>query len=797
METALPSGLTRAANATPPRLPIAAIGAGLLSWIFISLGFYGLHGLMQVRPEFVGQPMHESRTQLLQEAPRLAIRKVSDDVSVIKTAQPDASEVTFTMRGGRDFRGLRTVMDMSGEMRARHTLKNPYDEPIYVLFRCAHPRAERDGGQSLQAAGLKLEASVPGLQENTADAWQWSGTLGAHQSVEIQISYQAASLNGVTYRIGGQNAAPVKHVRLAFQREDLPAMRFQSGEGLLPGEGAEVVWERSDFLAPDSFTATLAESRNLYGSLQHLLEIGPVICLLFLLAVTAVILARQPISAVQMLTISAGYALYFPLVVYLSSRFSFLVALILALLVPGVLLLNYTRLLLGARVGLLGGIFFLALYQLFPTLAAFAGWNRGMVLLALGVVTFAVLINLQNRTLRKGLAAALCFTCWGTASIRAADVQVMVPGQLLTTVDSRMALPPPLLSLAPADYQIREEEGFLRIEAQLVFKVIRAGSEPVALFTEPVNLQRQEMDPSAAEIAELVTIGEHLGLFAKGEGAGSVRFSYRVAVTAHENGQRVRIPLIVGPSGNIRFESVHPNLEVTGGTLWTKSAQEKGAIYEIGVAGEKMLTLTWRDTGGGMATGAANTATGGLYGIGITRAQHLTVVNSDGSCLHFAELELPAGSHEELRLRLPPQVRLISMSVNGSEVTAPALEDQVCRVPLPDRAGSQATHRLSFRLSYPPVRLGFLGALELALPEAFQTIGTLEWIIALPSGFETQVLSSGLETQKSPPDLGQFGDYGRVLKARLPCALAKDLTPPGPIAVSLHYRQAVPALEGL
>jgi len=57
--------------------------------------------------------------------------------------------------------------------------------------------------------------------------------------------------------------------------------------------------------------------------------------------------------------------------------------------------------LLGSSLGLVGGAVFLGLYQVFPTLAAFAGWNRGMVLLCLGVVTLAVLINLQNRALKR------------------------------------------------------------------------------------------------------------------------------------------------------------------------------------------------------------------------------------------------------------------------------------------------------------------------------------------------------------------------------------------------------------
>jgi hypothetical protein len=119
------------------------------------------------------------------------------------------------------------------------------------------------------------------------------------------------------------------------------------------------------------------------------------------------------------------------------------------------------------------------------------------------------------------------------------------------------------------------------------------------------------------------------------------------------------------------------------------------------------------------------------------------------------------------------------------------VEDQLCRVRLPAREGQQTSHRLSFRIAYPPVRLGFVGTVDLALPVVFQTTGTLEWVVALPNGFETQVISSGLERQNTSPDLGRFGDYGRILQSHARTSLAKDLAPPGAVGLSLKYRQAV------
>ena len=158
------SAAERPALKTPssePRSFGGLIGAGLVCWVAISLGFLGLHMLMQERPEFIGQPMRSSKTELIQESPRVVIRKLSDDIAVIKPAQPESSEVTFDMRGRRDYRGLRTVIDMSGEFRARYVLRNPFDEPIFVLFKCPHPRAESDSRQGLLAGGLMLQASAP------------------------------------------------------------------------------------------------------------------------------------------------------------------------------------------------------------------------------------------------------------------------------------------------------------------------------------------------------------------------------------------------------------------------------------------------------------------------------------------------------------------------------------------------------------------------------------------------------------------------------------------------------------
>jgi hypothetical protein len=353
-----------------------------------------------------------------------------------------------------------------------------------------------------------------------------------------------------------------------------------------------------------------------------------------------------------------------------------------------------------------------------------------------------------------------------------------------------------LIAYEPAKYDVRHEATHFRVQARVSFEVIRVGEILTPLFAMPVHLEAQRLEASESNLVQLVTVTNRLSLFAPRAGQGTLSFTYRVPVENREGRKRAQIPLIAGPSGFVRLESARNDFEILTGSVWSRSAVDKTTVYEIGVAGEEWVAIEWREQGGDAPPGASPPVegAGGFYGIGLTRAQNLTVINSDGSCTHFAEYELPAFLKEEFRLRLPAQARLISVSLNGTEISAPIVEDQVCRIRLPDRAPAQTAHRLSFRLGYPPVRLGFVGAVELKLPEVFQAAGTLEWTVALPDGFDLEVISSNLETQKTPADLKSFGDYGSILKSHPQLRLAKTLVPAGTTSLNLKYRQMVPGL---
>ncbi len=572
----------------------APIMAALLAWILMSIGFFGLKMLMEERPEFIGAPMRVTKAELVQEFPQVVSRKLSDDISVVRPSQPEFSDIRFDMNGRRDYRGLRTIRDMSGEVRATYVLTNAADEASFVLFKCPHPRTQNSEAQALPASELRMQSSINGIQETTTNAWFWSGTIPAHGSANIDVSYAVASLKAITCRVGAQQGNQVKHLRVTFHRHDLNSLRFESGDGAKRPQEETVVWERKDFLAPEFFSAEIEEGRNLFSALTQLMEIGPVVSLLFLLAVSAIILAQQRMTALQILTIAAGYGIYFPLILYLSAKLSFSWALILAVAIPGLLLVNYARWLIGSSRGLLGGVLFLSLYQVFPTIAAFAGWHRGMVLLCLGLVTLGVLINLQNRTLRSrgAVAIAVGLLLIAPSALTGAELQVILPAEVASRLsEARREAGPTnaLIAFQSAQYQLTQEPTYFQVEARVPFQVIRPGEVPVPLFGLPVYLMDSKLESSDPEIARVVMVSNRLAIAAQRAGKETLQLTYRIPIDSREGKRHAQIPMALGPSGNVRLESTRANLGILNGSVWSRSTKEKTTLYEVGVAGKKAL----------------------------------------------------------------------------------------------------------------------------------------------------------------------------------------------------------------
>ena len=227
-------------------------------------------------------------------------------------------------------------------------------------------------------------------------------------------------------------------------------------------------------------------------------------------------------------------------------------------------MVNYARWLVGSRLGLAGGPVFLALYWVFPTLAAFAGWNRGMVLLCLGLVTLAVLINLQNQALRlKGAAAALLALAMSAGGVKASDLQVVVPLELAgKLLDTNREAASAIVAFEPVRYQARQEMNHFRVEARVGFQVLRVGETAAPLFGVPVHLVEAQMESGGADLAGLVTLSNRLSLFARRAGQGTIRLFYRVPVEDREGKRRAQIPLVVGASGEVRLECARSDVEI-------------------------------------------------------------------------------------------------------------------------------------------------------------------------------------------------------------------------------------------
>jgi hypothetical protein len=310
------------------------------------------------------------------------------------------------------------------------------------------------------------------------------------------------------------------------------------------------------------------------------------------------------------------------------------------------------------------------------------------------------------------------------------------------------------------------------------------------LFNDAVYLMSHEI-PS---FVRLIASSNSLHLEAVEPGKGNLSFSYRAPLTVSGNQVLATVPLLNVPSGQITLATKLSNLEFQHATLWKKATDAEITRYELGVAGAEPFVIGWpgklgEATRPGTETPAA--ALDQLYGIRITESQQLTVINSDGSCTHFADFQLPPFHPPIFDVILPSGTQIISVSVDGVEREKPPLTGHQLRIPFDAANSRQAARRVSLRLALPKVQLAFIGLTELELPQTGATIGTLKWIIVLPSGFRTQVISSGLDLQRQPPDLTGFGDYGRVLKSHPQLSFLKNLLPPIPVHVKLKYYQHV------
>ncbi len=788
--------------------------AAILWCVLLAAGFAGLRYLLGARPEFVGAPPRYPTTILVQETPRVLVRGLRDDVSAVDEIHPDTADVRFELTARTDSRGLRVLQELAGSFEARFTLLNTRPDPVFVLFRLPHPHADGTSASGVATKAVRLEVDGPGVRESSASAWYWSGRLDPGASRVLVVGYETAGVSGVRYAVETARDAAIRELRVAVRVTGVDRLVWDSkGGGGSAGakdgpEARSVVWERKNFLPPDEFHVDVPEGRSLHQALSKLVEMGPLVSALYLITILSTIAARRSLGGAMVQTVAIGFFFYFPLVLYLSVRMRFGIAVALAAGIPGLLLANYLRWVLGPRLGIIGAALAVAIFEIFPTLAAFGAWNRGLVLLTCGLVTLAVVIDLQNRALQTSLAAARAAApvttgllgllalapalASGTAHAAppadSTPITVTLPATLLDENEARTRPPAPVLaSFGVVRYQARIEERFVEVHATVAVEVVREGPPDRVLVPGGVPIVSRELSNGLY----LAPVDAGLGLGARGTPRGSLEIVYRAALAHAGERVEVELPLLVDQAGTFEVTGPPVHLDVTNGLLWSSRVDTEGH-WAIGVTGHGPLTLGY-DTRPGVAAAESEAAPGNvaIYGIRVLNADQLTVIHSDGSCAHFAAFELPADHPDVFEVVLPSGSQVLSTIVDGHEATRAARDGERYRVPLEPLARRDESRLVSLRLALPAQPLGFLGSFELDLPQLDSTVGAIRWTIALPTGFRAQVVSSGMEDLSGAPALDAFGDYGRVLTGRRLVALGKTLLPASRIHATVRYFQHV------
>ncbi|MFN7953695.1 MAG: hypothetical protein U0610_18355 [bacterium] len=803
----------------PPQVPAEELTrrrarrAAMLWCVLMAAGFAGLRYLLDARPEFVGAPPRYPTSVLVQEAPRVLLRGVSDDVSAVDEVHPDTADVRFELAARTDSRGLRVLQELAGTFEARFTLINSRPDPVFVLLRMPHPYADGTSAVGMATKAVRLEADGPGVRESSASAWYWSGRLdpGAHRA--LVVGYETAGVGGVRYALDTARDAAIRALRVAVRVTGVDRLVWDSKGGgghPSPEDGPEarsVIWERKDFLPPDEFHVDVPEGRSLHQALGKLVEMGPLVSALYLVTILSSIAARRALSATIVQTVAIAFFFYFPLVLYLSVRMRFGIAVTLAAGIPGLLLANYLRWVLGPRRGLVGTALAVAIFEIFPTLAAFGAWNRGLVLLICGLVTLAVVIDLQNRAFRASLAAAaapaasaaaplviafalaiLASPARAAAPSEASPVTVTLPAKLIPSDTARVGPAEPMVaSLGVARYEARFEERFVEVRATIAVEVVREGPPDRVLVPAGVPIVSRTLSAGLY----LAPVAAGLGLGARGTPRGTLEVVYRAPLAHAGERVEVELPLLVDQAGTFEVSGPPVRLDVTHGLVWSARVDTEGH-WAIGVTGHDPLTLGY-DTRAGADAAERAAAPGdvAIYGIRVLNADQLTVLHSDGSCAHFAAFELAADHPDVFEVMLPGGSQVLSTIVDGREATRAARDGERYRIPLEPLARRGESRLVAIRLALPPQPLGFLGSFELDLPQLDSTVGAIRWTIALPTSFHARVVSSGMEELGDAPPLDAFGDYGRALAGRRMIALGKTLMPVSRVHATVRYFQRV------
>lgn len=706
--------------------------AGLVSLLFLSFGYMVLYGLLQSRPQFVDWGLHHDAPSLVQASPTFALRRISGLSHDMEIKAPDVAEVVFDMRANKDWRGMHGVRSIEGNCEARFVLENPYPEPVHALFHLPGPKSERGEDADIQMLNIGAADGSGLVQRDQHGAWVWSGQIEADGEVELEVSYTVEQLSGVSYEVAPKGGGSVKDLTVTVNLNEKahlvvsPPTKAKDGELKRKlyhepdpvGEDKQaVVWERKNYISQDTFSARLETGHSIFSALERLLQVAPLVTGMFLVTLVSFLGKGRTARPSEVFLLAMGYGYYFPLVLYLNAQYQFTSSLLIAFVTSAVILLNYARFLLGGWRGVLGGLVLLGLYQIVPTMMAFAEWDRGMVLLSLGAVMLCALVDLQTQKLKQAVSVGALGACAilpavelvpfqgfgtrpegvgiATANVRhkeatIPEVVVSFPARLWPQGESGTELedsPDGMLSLGVASYEMTLSDTSLDIQVSVDISASGSSQEAVLLFPPQTYVLELEMPPFLALRSNKAGLAVQL----IEAGAGQANFHYKVPISYSGTHARSQVPLLVDAVGKLQLISDEPDLRFEGAAIWSKRQRDEQFVWQLGVSGVSKFGINWERevthvngaAGDADALDAVPESGEESYGFQVSVARHLTIIGPEGDMLHLARFELARGAtDEELVLAVPNGLEYVSAQVDGQTVAVPPVVEGLCHLKL-------------------------------------------------------------------------------------------------------------------
>jgi len=749
--------------------------------------------LLHARPQFAGWGLRPETRMLVQGPHHIAVRLVGRPTHEIGRGTLASAHVDFAMTNVNDSRGLQVTRYLRGVLSGEYVLENPREEAIHVLWTLPFPD-HRWNSSPTKGASVSFEGGRDGLATASDTAWEWSGILDPGERVSLALSYPLPALSELVYEGNASAADPL--ARLTIDGGDAPLVLLGVEPGQQEHERSAFTWQSSSAMT-GGLGFRLRSGFSVFDALERLLQIAPLVTVMFLVTLLAVISRGRTPRGVEVCILSSAFAYYFPLVVYLNANFAMGWAVPIAFLASALVLLNYLRFLLGGRHGLLFGLALLSLYQVLPTMMAFAQWDRGLVLLSLGSVSLFAVVSLQTRRLKDSMApgtAALIALC--PLPLQDLDLRVSLPASLVPVARDEAGEEEPEpgeLLMGIIDYDIEWSPTVIRVAATIPVESTGASPFQVGLLPPGTFLESME----APDFLRC-HVG-HTGLLAHqtGAGRGAVVVRYLVAVTSNANDHAVTVPTVLGSVGSAELRASRSDLRFPDSPVWMKSSTEGATTWLLGFGAEP-VNMNWKSTAEpepdveSEPPGVAPPPLAGVmqvHALQVTDVVHLTVLESDGRVLHFARFELPSQTAPEaLEVVLPAGFELESMTIDEAIIEQPVVRDGLCLAPLGERPQKPRTRVVSMRFKCARKEYGFRGRFDLELPRHAGTEGRVEWVVRPPRDFTLTPVGTGMRRASEIPE-HPFGLFAIADPGRDEVALVDVLVPAGRIEVGFYYIQ--------